>query len=147
MLCLHRPANLDIVSPNSTPIGVEQVPRSTSKRPKLEYDLIALGETAKILANPTRLKLLVILRDHADSELTTGEIMRLFGSGDQRIHRFLESMSKGHRIESRRQGLDRYYSLRTTASPEFDDLRRFMAHVGLTTSPDDGARNGPGDPA
>lgn len=65
-------------------------------------------DTLKLLADPTRLRIIALLRKE---ELSVAELQEILGMGQSRISSHLSLLKKGGVLEDRRQGKKAFYSL------------------------------------
>jgi ArsR family transcriptional regulator len=68
----------------------------------------------KLLADPTRLRLLLLLEE---DELSVAELQKILGMGQSRISSHLAQLKRAGVVEDRRSGKNVYYGLSTTQEP------------------------------
>jgi ArsR family transcriptional regulator len=83
----------------------------------------------KLLADPTRLRLLLLLEE---DELTVAELQKILGMGQSRISSHLAQLKRAGAVEDRRSGKNVYYGLtakqeRNAARAKVSELIRVLA--------------------
>lgn len=94
------------------------------------------AELCKTLANPKRLEILEILKEH--SEISVNELAELLEIPKANTSQHLAVLRQAGVVATRKDGINVYYSLRSTKISEACSLtrqillERLEAHVGLT---------------
>src|SRR3954467_9912635 len=78
----------------------------------------------KLLADPTRLRLLLLLEE---DELSVAELQKILGMGQSRISSHLAQLKRAGVVEDRRSGKNVYYGL--TATPERNVAREKVSEL------------------
>ncbi|HVF70249.1 MAG TPA: metalloregulator ArsR/SmtB family transcription factor, partial [Chthoniobacterales bacterium] len=78
----------------------------------------------RLLADPTRLRLLLLLEE---DELTVAELQKILGMGQSRISSHLAQLKRAGVVEDRRSGKNVYYGL--TATQERDPARTKVSEL------------------
>ena len=97
----------------------------------------------RLLADPTRLRLLLLLEE---DELTVAELQKILGMGQSRISSHLAQLKRASVVEDRRSGKNVYYGLtakqeRNPARAKVSELIHVLAREMPETARD---RTGPG---
>jgi ubiquinone/menaquinone biosynthesis C-methylase UbiE/DNA-binding MarR family transcriptional regulator len=92
----------------------------------------------RLLADPTRLRLLVLLEEE---ELSVAELQDILGMGQSRISSHLAQLKRAGIVEDRRAGKNVYYGLTTKGGPDapsakVSELTRALAREMLETQRD-----------
>src|SRR5437016_9812914 len=69
----------------------------------------------KLLADPTRLRLLLLLEE---DELSVAELQKILGMGQSRISSHLAQLKRAGVVEDRRAGKNVYYGLTSKGGPD-----------------------------
>jgi len=94
------------------------------------------AELCKTLANPKRLEILEILKEH--SEISVNELAELLEIPKANTSQHLAVLRQAGVVATRKDGINVYYSLRSTKISEACSLtrqirlERLEAHVGLS---------------
>lgn len=86
--------------------------------------MASIVKSLRLLADPTRLRLLLLLQQ---AELSVAELQEILGMGQSRISTHLAQLKTEHLVNDRRAGKNIYYNLTTPLSPHFAEILKVSA--------------------
>lgn len=86
--------------------------------------MVAIVKSLKLLADPTRLRLLLLLREE---ELSVAEIQEILGMGQSRISSHLAQLKTAKLVRDRRAGKNIYYGLVDAGDGPFQEIIKASA--------------------
>src|ERR1043166_3350349 len=83
------------------------------------FRMASIVKSLRLLADPTRLRLLLLLQQE---ELSVAEIQEILGMGQSRISSHLGQLKAAKLVQDRRAGKNIYYALASDRPKQLDDI-------------------------